>query len=868
MLYASVRILNAPYNIDKSYDYHVPLHLEDRISEGSIVVVPFGGGNKTRNALVEKLKTDTKVKQTKPVLGVPGKYLFIKKELLELCKFMSEHLFCSVGDAARCIIPSGVGVGSVPFYYLGENGEENAAKASLNQVSKNVLEYIIRNGRVSESELKSHFGVGAVQCAKALTGLGICETENGYECRVNTKSERYAEAVFDEEVLSSVSDGKISLTPKQKVVYELLLQYESPCPLSELTQAAGVGASVINELSKKGVCRIFDVEYDRSEDVLGVYESDYEKDFTLSDEQSEALRRLSELYYSEKPEAALLWGVTGSGKTNVILKLIDKVIADGKTVIVLVPEIALTSQTVGRFAARYKKEGIALLHSALSAGERMDAWKRINEGEVKIVIGTRSAVFAPIDNLGLIVMDEEHDSSFKSDRSPKYHAREIAKFRCVFNNALLVMASATPSIESFYKAKSGKYSLVTLRERFAGAELPTVDIYDMKSEPYYVMPEDEYKPEDDAALTSEAEMFEGGGVVDVKGLLRREKSAEDSAIPLMIGKKLKEEIQGVLDRKEQAILFINRRGYRAFATCRSCGYVFTCPNCSVSMTHHKNRRTGQSHMVCHYCGYTEKLPQECPRCKKEKIMFMGSGTQLLEETLSKDFPSARVLRMDADTTTFKFSHDKILREFREGAADILVGTQMVAKGHDFPNVSLVGVVLADTSLYVNDFRANEKTFSLLTQVLGRAGRKEKTGRAVLQTYSPGNEVLELAAKQDYERFYDMETEFRRSSVFPPYCDIVTLSFSSEVETDLLNAVKIFGAELDSLAKSEYQDVKFILYGPFRNEIYKIAGRYRMRYIIKCRDSARLRAMLSSLLKKYAAGLKNVTLSADVNPANL
>lgn len=863
MQYASVRIMNLPYSADKSYEYLIPAQLEKEVRAGSVVLVPFGGANSVQIGLVESVSDKKQCKrEVKPILSAPGKYMFVKEELLALCRYMSEMLLCSVGDAVKCVLPAGLGVKKTVFYSLNEEKCCNLPETEINSAVGEMISYIRQRGKVSESELEREFGFAASHCIKQLIKLGACTGVPGYVCRVNSKIEKFASVNTDNNILEAVNNGKIRLTPKQADVYNTLLLADGDMPVNELLQTINAKTpAVIKELAKKGVIRVYDVDHDRSESVLTEFESTQYGDFELSNEQNDAYSKLYELYKSEDAQAALLWGVTGSGKTNVILKLIDRVIESGKTVIVLVPEIALTSQTVGRFAARYKKEGIALIHSGLSVGERIDAWRRITDGEAKIVIGTRSAVFAPVENLGLIVMDEEHEGSFKSDMSPKYHARDIARFRCAYNKALLVMASATPSVESFYKANTGKYKLIKLQNRYGGVSLPDVSFYDMKDEPFYVMPEDSFDTSAKHDEGAELGMY-------TPAELANENGAESEAIPLLIGKQLEEEISSCLDRKEQAILFINRRGYRAFAVCRSCSYVFTCPNCSVSMTFHKNKRTNSKRMTCHYCGYTESVPEVCPECGKKHISFVGSGTQLLEETLNRQFPNARVLRMDADTTGGKFAHEKILSEFRKGEADILVGTQMVAKGHDFPKVSLVGVALADTSLFVNDFRANEKTFSLLTQVLGRAGRSGKTGKAVLQTYVPDNDVLNLAAKQDYESFYNAEIQFRKANVFPPFCDIVTLGFSSVVENDLINAVKIFGADLDRMAKEEYDDVKFILFGPFRNEIYRLAGKYRMRFIIKCRNTARMRELLSKLVKKYSSSLKNVSISADINPTNL
>ncbi len=871
MTYVSVRILGIPYSADRLYDYHVPVHQEKEIAPGRLVVVPFGGGNKPCTAFVEAVSDRTACKNTKPVLSVPGKYLYINPELAELCRFMSARLFCSMGDAVRCVLPAGLGVRKTYVYTVSPDGDAESVLATVNLAVSDVYSFVYDAGRASEKDIRAYAPTGGITAANTLVRLGLLKRETDYECVVNTQTERLAE------LLPENTAEDVKLTVKQKCAYEVLAEAQAPMTLSEVSSRAGVGISVVEELAKKGLIAIRRQEKDRSLSAFSSPDGTEHADFVLSGEQREAKEKLLALYRDEKPQAALLWGVTGSGKTNVLLKLIDEVLKDGRRVLVLVPEIALTSQTVGRFAARYRAEGIALIHSGLSAGERIDAWKRITAGNAKIVIGTRSAVFAPLDDIGLIIMDEEHDGSFKSDQSPRYHARMIAKYRCVYHKALLVMASATPSVESFYYAKNGKYALVTLKNRYGGAKLPSVELYDMRAEPMFRAPEDAFEPSDggtDTDMDTDTDKnteaagvpFETGGLPE-EGFAAGRRDAAKDAVPLLVGASLKKELAERLEKKEQSILLINRRGYRALALCRSCGYMFVCPNCSVSLTHHR-LRSGAGRMVCHYCGYTEEVPAVCPGCGKSRISFVGSGTQLLEETLKKDFPAARILRMDADTTQGKGGHEKILKAFREKQADVLVGTQMVAKGHDFPAVTLVGVVLADTSLFVGDFRAGEKTFSLLTQVLGRAGRAEKPGHAVIQTYAPDNDVLTLASRQDYEAFYEKEIEFRRTSVFPPFCDMVTVSFASDVEADVLAAVKNFGKTLDETAKSEFSDVKFILYGPFRNEIYKLAGKYRMRYLIKCRDTARFREMLSSILHAQGKALKNVTVSADVNPLTI
>lgn len=546
----------------------------------------------------------------------------------------------------------------------------------------------------------------------------------------------------------------------------------------------------------------------------------------LSAHQSAAYDRLCELYAAEGAHCALLYGVTGSGKTRVMKAMIDRVRADGRQVIVLVPEISLTPQTVSLFCSFYG-ERVAVLHSSLSAGERHDAYRRIAAGEVDLVIGTRSAVFAPLPNLGMIVIDEEQEHTYKSDMSPKYHARDVAAFRIGRAKGLLLLASATPSVESYYKARSGQYALVELTERYGDARLPEVYIDDMRKN----------------AL---------GGNLSPFGALLTEKMSE------------------TLSRGEQAILFLNRRGYNAFLTCRDCGEAVLCPRCSVSLTRHKEG--GRDYLLCHYCGYHAAIPHECPSCHSAHLAFMGYGTQKVEEAFGEKFGGAyhaSLLRMDADTTTKKSAYDELLGKFRAHRADVLLGTQMVAKGHDFPDVTLVGVLNADAALYLDDFRAGERTFSMLTQVIGRAGRAAKRGVAVIQTMNPNHEVIRLAAAQDYRAFYARDIKLREAFTFPPFCDIAVISAASASEAACTKcATEIFTFMKDKMS-GDYRDVPVISFGPFEAPLYKIEDCYRMRVVLKCRRSKRLLAMLGELLRHFTTkDYKAVSVGVDINPTNL
>ena len=616
--------------------------------------------------------------------------------------------------------------------------------------------------------------------------------------------------------LLSASGRSAIKSAGQRAIIRFLIDTESAD--AELIKALpGVDSSHLRALRDKGIVTLTSEETIRNP--YAAYANDRDtSEILLSPAQNKAYSMVEELYLEDKPRAALLYGVTGSGKTKVIMKAIDRTLSDGKNVIMLVPEISLTPQTVNIFCRRYG-ERVAVIHSSLSQGERLDAWRRIDRGDVDLVIGTRSAIFAPLDDIGLIVIDEEHEHTYKSESDPKYHARDVAAYRCGKHTALMLLASATPSLESFYKAECGTYTLVPLRERYGGAKLPTAYVVDMREE------------------------------------LRLGNTSP-------ISKRLHDLLKDVYEREDQAIIFLNRRGYSSEVSCRACGEVITCPHCSISLTYHTTRAGGK--MLCHLCGYTEPTPKVCPSCSAEKLAFLGYGTQKLEGELSRFLPDMTVMRMDADTTQGKFAYDKMLEEFRHGDADILLGTQMVAKGHDFPHVTLVGVALADTSLFVSDFRASERTFSLLTQVIGRAGRAKDEGIAVIQTYAPTNEVIRLATAQDYDKFYEGEIAIRRELTYPPFCDMATMTLTSDDEPTLFSESKRLSELTVEKLNGEYSDLPFTVYGPFEADIYKVNEKYRMRMVVKCKLTKGSRKFFHDLLSEFSL-VKGVTLSIDLNP---
>ncbi len=609
------------------------------------------------------------------------------------------------------------------------------------------------------------------------------------------------------------------LTAKQQSVYDLLCDVVS-AEVNEVCEFCSVGKGVLDNLVKYGVCEYFDKEVYRTP-FKNVSENGSRAPIHLSESQQKAFHVYMEMLKSDGG-TGLLYGVTGSGKTQVYLKLIDEALDQGKDVIVLVPEIALTPQMLSIFHSRYGKK-VAVLHSGLSIGERTDEYKRADRGDAKIVIGTRSAVFAPLHNLGLIVMDEEQEHTYKSERTPRYHARDVANFRCRYNKALFLMTSATPSVESFSAAVNGKYRLCEINERYGNSKLPQVITVDMKSE-----------------------------------------MASGNRSP--VSETLRKLIQENLDRHKQTILLINRRGYNTFIACNSCGHVITCPNCSISLTYHSyNNR-----LMCHYCGFSKPLDNICPECGKNSIRYSGFGTQRIEDELSRLFPKASVLRMDADTTTAKFSHQKLFDAFSSGDYDILIGTQMVAKGLDFPNVTLVGVVNADNSLYDESYLANERSFDLITQVVGRSGRREEPGKAVIQTINPYNEIIEYASNQDYKSFYHSEISLRKLLTYPPFCDIYFISFICEDENQAALCSKSFFEYLVELNKSKYASEKLIVLGPSPSKISKLKNHYRYGLTVKCKNSKSVRKMLNEILNKIGKikEYKSVTVSVDLNPYEL
>ena len=816
--YALVHITDIAYGIDRQYSYSVPNDLREQIKIGSVVVVPFGNANKRVSAIVVDFSSRCDYPHVKSVESIMQYPFDVPSDLISTCTFMKERFFCTFGSAFRAVIPPGVNLGTETIY----TAEKDIDISKLNDAGQVMMRFILQSGCITEREAVEEFGEECKILLNALCKGNYVVKGSRVPEKLNEKNLfTYSLTVSAEEANELAESGE-GLTEKQRGLIGLLIHYPA-ATMREIEEIGGYSASIVNALMKKGLLERRESSFFR--DAYSFENIEPEKEFTLSEEQQNAVDGLSKLVETDSANGALLFGVTGSGKTRVITEVAKKVIRSGRQVIILLPEIGLASQAVNAYAATFGKR-LAVVHSMLSVGERTDTYRKILSGDIDVVIGTRSAVFAPFKNLGMIAIDEEQAHTYKSEMQPKYNAVDIARFRCTESKALMLLASATPSIESYYKAKKGIYSLFTLKKRFGKNELPEVIIEDLRDNAF---------------------------------------SSPDK----LIGTRLAKEIRECKDNGKQSLLFVNRRGYNYHISCRECGYVFSCPNCSVSLTHHAfdGSIRGIKRMACHYCGYTEHLPEICPVCGKSRIGYSGFGTQKLQDELETDFPDLKITRMDSDTTGAKFSHDKLIEEFASGETDVLIGTQMISKGLDFPNVMLAGAISIDSSLYMDDFRANERSFSLVTQLVGRAGRAGTRGKAILQTYNPDNETLLLAATQDYEKFFESEIKLRKAVVFPPFCSMAVIGISSVSESDCENFAKRFNTSVLSIYDKDFKDIKLIKFGPFKNSLYKVMGRFRQRIIIKYKDNARTREFLSALLTEgLKTAPKGVRVELDVNPA--
>lgn len=809
-----VAVSAATYAIDKLYDYSIPEPLIPAVKVGCRVLVPFGRGNKKVEGMVLVLRPEAySAQRLKPVTEVLDEEPVLDATQIKLGIWLREHLYCTFFDCLRLMLPSGLWFQRKETYTLVQQ-----PILPLSQPLQEIMDLFSEDVPERTVEEIRRFTNG--RC----TGVMLSQLEaEGYlvyhsniKQKTLDKTERILSLAIDPaEAMQKASRAR---TPAQMDVVSLL---SDGCSMSqkEVLYMTGISESALRGMVRKGILEQSAIETLRVPDysMIGQIPAP-----VLSNEQEQAYQGIRRLLDSGKPEAALLFGVTGSGKTQIYLKLIDDVLAQGRSAIMLVPEIGLTPQFIRLFVGRFG-DTVSVLHSALSAGERYDSWKKIRSGRARVVIGTRSAVFAPVRDLGLIVLDEEQDSAYKSEQSPRYHARDVAKRRVQQENAVLILGSATPSIESYYGAQQGRYPMFTLRERYQGAALPQVTIADIRGE-------------------------------------------SRAGWTYTIGQTLYEALQENLERGEQSILFLNRRGNSRVIGCSMCGWVPECPSCSTTLTYH----SVSGRAMCHFCGASIEISGLCPVCYSPHLFTECPGTQKVEEELHTILPKARVLRMDADTTSKKGSHHHLLEVFAKGRADILLGTQMVAKGLDFDHVTLVGVLDADQSLFAQDYRAKERTFSLITQVVGRAGRRGKQGRAIIQTYNPDHPVLLCAARQDYEQFYADEIESRQALLMPPVEQMLMLTGTGENESDVLAALLRLKQRILSLMEGQFSDFHYPVLGPSPASVVRVMGRYRYHLILRCPDNKRRRQLISGVLIEFSKDNKNrgVSLFADLNPDTL
>lgn len=778
--YAEVIVDNSNTNIDRTFTYKIPTKHLDYLDIGMRVVVPFGFGNKKVEGIIINLKNDVDFDKSKikSIYKVLDESPLLSSSLIELGKWMRNEYLSTYNDVYRTILPSGI-TNKIKKYIKLDEKTNVSIKELKSDNQKKIVNYLLENGESEISSLKDILNLRSINnSVNSLKEKGIIRLYEKIDAGIGKKYEKYIKLCIDvdiEKILESYDKKAL----KQKQILDIIKDKKT-IKLSEVLQRVNTTLSTARALEKKGLLEIIEVEVKRNPIAKDI-DKNYKLKFT-----TEQQKCFNEIWYdidNKINNKFLIHGVTGSGKTEIYLQLIDNMIKCGKDSIVLVPEISLTPQTIDRFVGRFG-DRVAILHSRLSIGERYDEWRKIKEGEVDIVIGARSAIFAPFNNLGLIIIDEEHENSYKSNMSPKYDTIEVAKKRCDLEDASLILGSATPSIDTYYKAKNNEIKLLSMNYRVNNKNMPKVKIIDMKKE-----------------------LNDGN-----KSMLSRE-------LYFAIDENLK--------NKRQTMIFLNRRGFSSFVSCRSCGHVIKCKNCDISLTYHKTKNLLQ----CHYCGLSNKIPTICPECESKYIKHFGIGTQKVEDYLKNEFPSAVIERMDVDTTSKKGSHERILDRVKNRKVDILIGTQMITKGLDFPNVTLVGILAADMSLNLPDYNASERTFQLITQVSGRAGRGNIEGNVILQTYDPLHYSLQYSKDHDYINFYNNEIILRKEFRYPPFFNIINIIISGEDELLYKEVEKVYYKLTKELKLIEFSLEDLL--GPHPAPISKIKGKYRWQILIKC-----------------------------------
>ncbi len=792
---------------DQPFTYLVPENLNEQLAVGMRVEVPFGNGNRHVQGFVLAIEPmaatvldETNV-QLKELVAVLDLKPVLNTEMLALADYMKEKTFAFKITCLQTMLPSVMRADYQKYIYLTDE---------LSEELQDQLFYGLEEISWDQAQER-----GLLPQLMALRKQQKVDIRYEVTTRNKVKMVRFIQAAKEFEQLEEIRLGlRKGAKKKEQLLYYLQrLGTEKVTAVKEMKEL-GFSTAFLNEAAKNGWLTFVEKEAYRDPFANQTFEKTTA--LSLNAEQQVAVETILQSVQEQQSQTYLLEGITGSGKTEVYLQVIAEVLNQGKTAIMLVPEISLTPQMVQRFKSRFG-EHVAVMHSGLSQGEKYDEWRKIERGEAEVVVGARSAIFAPIENIGVIIIDEEHEASYKQEETPRYHARDLAIWRSEYHHCPVVLGSATPSLESRARAQKNVYQRLRLTQRAnQAATLPTIDVVDMRQE------------------------VENGNV---------------SSFSMSLQEKLQER----LEKNEQSVLLLNRRGYSSFVMCRDCGYVLPCPNCDISLTLHMDSKT----MKCHYCGHEERIPYRCPNCGQDKIRYYGTGTQKVEEELQTLLPDSRILRMDVDTTRRKGAHEKILRTFGEGQADILLGTQMIAKGLDFPNVTLVGVLNADTALNLPDFRSSERTFQLLTQVSGRAGRAEKPGEVIIQSFNPEHYAIQLAKAQDYEDFYTKEMYIRHRGDYPPYYFTVQITASHPEENEAAKQMFQIATKL-----KQGLSPQAILLGPTPNAIMRVNNRYFYQVIIKYKQEPMLQPLLKEILtdtqRATARGLK---LSIDAEPMN-
>ena len=803
MLVASVAVEKTAFSYDRLFKYVVPEELKLKVKIGCFVLVGFGKLNFKRQAVVFKLQEEKETKGLKQILKLLSDEIYLTKELIEVANFVHSRCFCSWFSIVKAILPNGL------FYRFNEFWE--LCKTNENVLTKEEEELFLKLKQIkSKKELnekiKTNFLNGFNEIFEGLVKKKVIVKRNASKRKILNKN--IVMVAVDEKFTK-----KVKLTKKQELLFNFI-KLKGEISLKKACYFCGVSDVVAKNLNKIGLVKFFEKQNLNEENIFKNFEKlKSVEDIILNREQTAAFEGILSLLKGETFEVALLKGVTGSGKTQVFLKLIDCVIKKGKECILLVPEISLTTQLI-KFFSSFFGDCVAVLHSGISASEQLNEFLKIFNGKAKLVIGTRSAVFAPCKNLGLVIMDEEEGSCFKSsEMDPKYDAKDVAKFRCFRNNCVLLLSSATPSVTTNYLASRKIYKKFVINKRYNETNLPKVFVVNMLK-------------------------------------------AKMSSVPGISSYLFKELVKN-FNNKEQSIIFLNRRGYFLNVFCLECGSALKCENCSAFMVYHKANKT----FMCHYCGAIKKNFKVCENCGSEKLVFSGQGTQKLEDYIKENISSAKVLRLDTDTTFTRFELEEKIKKFEEGFYDILIGTQIVAKGLNFPNVTLVGVFSVDGVLFGTDFKSSERAFSLLTQVIGRSGRAKKSGRAIIQTYNPFNKIIAWAAKQDYDLFYENEIMERKEFLCPPFCDLCVVNFIGSDEEKLVICAKKF--VLECKKKADFK-IPFKMLGIFTPYISMVNKKYRKRIIIKCRNNSKFREWIRNVSLNVFSSREFIRVRANID----